>query len=137
MDYEIILISGTVDFILNYLVQYLGADGGVGSKLEIQDGTFTGRIVDIHPYHQDKIEALQGYLGHHTVDYKKSFGFADSWADVPLLSLFGNPVVVNPGLFLRSMMRKRRWPVLSQYSDEELGIPSGNAKTNPSREISE
>ena len=110
--YEIILISGTLDFILQYLVEKLGANGGVGSKVEIDDGKFTGRIVWIHPYHHGKVLALQKYLAGRNIDYHKSYGFGDSWADVPLLSLFGHPIAVNPGRILRRQALKRGWKVL-------------------------
>jgi len=120
--YEIILISGTVDFILDGFVQYLGADGGIGSKLEIRNKKFTGKILEIHPFHRDKIKALKLYLRDRKVDYKNSYGFGDSWADTHLLSLFGNPVIVSPGILIRLMMRKRRWAILSQITDAELGL---------------
>ncbi|MBN2030931.1 HAD-IB family hydrolase [bacterium] len=111
-DYQIIFISGTVDFIVDLLVDYLGADGGIGSTMETQKNRFTGRILGIHPYFNGKIEALYQFLDGRNVDYDSSFGFADSWADVPLLSLFGNPIAVNPGLLLRIKARKNRWKMI-------------------------
>lgn len=110
--YQIILISGTVDFIVEHLVEYFDADGGVGSIMEIEKDRFTGRILGIHPYFNGKIEALHTFLKGQTVDYDCSFGFADSWADVPLLSLFGNPIAVNPGFLLRIQARRRKWKMI-------------------------
>ncbi len=110
--YEIILISGTLSFILNYLVEHLDAHGGVGSEMEIRDGKFTGRILGIHPFYRGKVQALQEYLNGRKVDYNHSFGFADSWADVPLLSLFGNSVAMNPDRRLKKEAGKRGWKVM-------------------------
>ncbi len=110
--YQIIFISGTVDFIVEHLVDYLDVDGGVGSTMETCKNRFTGRILGVHPYFNGKIKALHQFLGGRKVDYDRSFGFADSWADVPLLSLFGNPIAVNPGLFLRITARKKRWKMI-------------------------
>jgi len=111
--YEIILVSGTLDFILNYLVERLDAHGGVGSEMEIRDRKFTGRILGIHPFYRGKVQALEEYLNGRKVDYDRSFCFADNWADVPFLSLFGHPVVVNPGWILKIEAKKRGWGVIT------------------------
>lgn len=111
--YEIILISGTLDFILQFLVERLNAHGGIGSNAEIRNGKFTGRIQGIHPYFHGKVSALEKYLNGRRVDFECSYGFGDSWADVPLLSMFGHPVAVNPGRLLRRRARKYGWAVVS------------------------
>ncbi len=110
--YQIIFISGTVDFIVDQLVAHLGADGGVGSPMETKKNKLTGRVLGIHPYLNGKIDALHKILKGRGVDYNCSFGFADSWADVPLLSLFGNPIAVNPGILLRIKAGKRGWKII-------------------------
>ncbi len=110
--YEIVLLSGTLDLILDILVNELGAHGGMGSCAEIDQGKFTGRIVGIHPYHHGKVKALEEYLGDRPVNFALSYGFGDSWADMPLLSMFGNPIAVNPGRFLRRKARRRGWKII-------------------------
>ncbi len=116
--YEIIILSGTLDFIVEYLVKKLKADGGTGSPMEVRGGRFTGRIVGIHPYFHEKVKALHAYLGRRTIDFQNSTSFADSWADIPLLSLFGHPVAVNPGRHLRSSARRRGWEILEEELPE-------------------
>ena len=110
--YRIILVSGTLDFILNDLVDRLGAHGGVGSTMEVRDGRFKGRILGIHPFYRGKVRSLHEYLDGQKVDYEHSFGFADSWADVPLLSLFGYPVATNPDWKLRREAGKKGWWIM-------------------------
>ena len=107
--YEIILISGTLDFIVDLLVERLDASGGLGSCMEVVNGKYTGRISGHHPYFHEKVKALYAYLQGRKVNFKNSFGFADSWADVPLLSLFGNPIAINPGKVLRWKAKARGW----------------------------
>jgi len=110
--HEIVLISGTVDFLLDFLVERLNAHGGMGSHVEIQNGKFTGRILGIHPYYHGKVKALRAYLNGRRIDYPRSYCFGDSWADFPLLSLFGNPVAVNPGRILKRRAEREGWKVI-------------------------
>ena len=110
--YEIILISGTLDFILKFLIDHFGAQGGLGSHAEIKEGRFTGRILGIHPYLHGKVKALEKVLAGRKVDFACSYGFGDSWADVPLLSLFGNPIAVNPGQLLHRKAKKLGWTII-------------------------
>jgi phosphoserine phosphatase len=41
----------------------------------------------------------------------RSYAYADSHSDLPLLQAVGNPVVVNPDVALYRVARKRRWPI--------------------------
>ena len=106
--YHIYLVSGTLGPIVERLVTVLGADGGLGSTLETAEGRYTGRIIELHPYHHGKSEALERLVHGLNVDWSASLAFGDSWADVPLLSRFGHPVAVNPGFFMRFRLRRRR-----------------------------
>jgi HAD superfamily hydrolase (TIGR01490 family) len=110
--YEIVFISGTFDFVVDYLVKKLGAHGGLGSIIETKDGKFTGRIRGIHPYYYGKLTILNQYLEDRSVDYSNSYGFADSWADIPLLSLFGHSIALNPGRLLEKRAKKLGWPII-------------------------
>jgi len=110
--FRIYLISGTLDFILDILIRKLGADGGLCSRLEVRDGKLTGKIIGPYPYYQGKITILKELLGGGKVDYPNSTAFGDTWADVPLLSLFGHPVAVHPDFFLKRHARARGWEIV-------------------------
>ena len=110
--YKIILISSTLDFILDYLAEKLGADGAVGSTMELVDGKFTGRISGIYPFYDGKVQALEKYFKNKKIDYANSYGFGDSGADIPLLSSLGYPVAVNPRRKLRVEASKKGWLII-------------------------
>lgn len=110
--YEIIFISGTLDFLLAFLMNHFRADGGVGSAVEIRDGKYTGWIYGNHPYRQGKVRALLNYLDGREIDFRESYSFADSWSDRHLLRLFGRPVVVDPGRRLRRAAVENGWDIL-------------------------
>ncbi|MBN1895015.1 HAD-IB family hydrolase [bacterium] len=111
---RIYLVSGTLDFILDILIRKLGADGGLCSRLEVKDGKLTGKIIGPYPYYKGKITILNELLGGRAVDFPNSVAFGDTWADIPLLSLFGHPVAVHPDFFLKWHARARGWEIVSR-----------------------
>src|SRR5215510_14472619 len=54
----VILMSGTLDLLLEPLADRLGVYARVGSKLEVENNRFTGRIAGAHPFGQEKAECL-------------------------------------------------------------------------------
>ncbi|MFO7891124.1 MAG: HAD-IB family hydrolase [bacterium] len=111
-NYEIVIISGTLDFLLYPFIVKVHADGGVGSHMEIENGKFSGRITGVYPYRKGKIRALEQYLDGREVDYTHSYAFADSLADFPFLTLFGNSVAVNPGFLLWIRAKLSGWQTM-------------------------
>jgi len=109
--YQVFFVSATLDFIVQQMVQGLGADGGIGARAEIRDGRFTGRIAGIYPYFREKCRALDILLNGRIIDFRNSYAFADRWEDIPLLSRFGHPVAVNPTGALYRSAKKRGWAV--------------------------
>jgi HAD superfamily hydrolase (TIGR01490 family) len=112
--YEIWLLSGTLDFIVDHMKKELRTDGGIGSPLEISEGRFTGQIAGIHPYYHEKVRVLKETFRGRNIDYARSCSFGDSWADIPQLKLFGTPVAVNPGWRLRLEARRRGWKIVEE-----------------------
>jgi len=110
--YEVILLSGTLDVILDILRDYLPVDGVIGSVLQTRNGRLTGRIQGMHPYGEKKVRALKDFLGPRSVDFSSSYAFADRFADVPLMELFGHPVAVNPDRRLRAYAQRLGWEIL-------------------------
>ncbi|MFC5177246.1 HAD-IB family hydrolase [Nocardioides taihuensis] len=50
------------------------------------------------------------------IDMAKSFGYADSHSDLPLLAAVGNPVAVRPDVSLYRHAKKARWPIVDWAS---------------------
>jgi len=81
------------------------------TRLEVEDGVFTGRIVEPICFGEGKIYWLQQLIEEHGIDLAKSWFYTDSVTDLPLLDLVGHPVVTNPDLLLYRMAVRRCWPV--------------------------
>lgn len=110
--YEIVLLSGTPTLILEYLQGVLPFDFYIGCVLETKNERFTGRIVDIYPYGEDKVKAFKRCFADEEIDYPGSWCFANKFSDVPLMKLFGNPVAVHPDARLFRYARQYHWNII-------------------------
>jgi HAD superfamily hydrolase (TIGR01490 family) len=105
----VILLSGTLDLLLEPLAERLGVSARVGSELEVENRRFTGRIAGAHPYGKTKAECLAAINRVGSIDLKRSFAYADSFADRHLLSMVGHPVATNADAGLRKVAKLRGW----------------------------
>ena len=93
------------------LARRLGIEHMLYTRLEVEDGRFTGRVVEPICFEEGKIYWIREFIEEHGVDLAKSFFYTDSVTDMPLLDMVGHPVVVNPDPLLYRRALRRRWPV--------------------------
>lgn len=108
-----ILVTGALDVVTKPLADFLGVDDFVGNRLEIKDGFATGRLLKPMIAGANKALWLRRYAEEHGYDLDRSFAYADSGSDIPLLSVVGNPCAVNPDFRMRTTARAYDWPVLN------------------------
>lgn len=109
---RVILLSGSLQVLVNELKDRLGAEILIGGELEAADGKLTGRKTGIHPYGREKVTALYSRIDPQTVDWERSWALADRISDLPVLELVGNPVAVHPDRRLRRLARKHGWETI-------------------------
>jgi HAD superfamily hydrolase (TIGR01490 family) len=107
----IVLLSGSLDFLLEPLKKYVGADHLIAARMEVVNGKLTGRIVGNFPYGSYKAAFIQHFSEEHGLDFSQSYAYADHHTDHALLSLFGNPVVINPKPKMLEIARREGWVV--------------------------
>jgi alcohol-forming fatty acyl-CoA reductase len=86
-------------------------DDVVATRLDVQDGRFTGFLERPPLVGEARSPWLRLYASHAGADLGASFAYADSHSDLPLLLTVGNPVAVNPDVALFRVARNRRWPI--------------------------
>ena len=109
--HHLILLSGTLDLLLEHFMRYLGMDKGIGTPIEARNGVFTGRVIGLHPFGQAKAVITQQIAKKYGIDLKKSYGYANSFSDVPFLDTVGHAVAVNPDNRLARHAEKRGWEI--------------------------
>jgi HAD superfamily hydrolase (TIGR01490 family) len=111
--HEIVLVSGALDFLMKRLAEHLGGASFIANRLEIKDGYATGKLLRPVVAGPEKARLVREHAreGGHDLDH--CFGYSDSYSDVPMLSVVGHPVAVNPDMRLARLARAYAWPIVS------------------------
>jgi len=107
-----VLVTGALDVVTAPLVRFLGADDFGANKLEIVDGRATGRLVGQLLAGPNKSNWIRTYAKERQCDLANCWAYADSFSDLPMLSMVGRPCAVNPDFKLRAAARDFTWPIL-------------------------
>jgi HAD superfamily hydrolase (TIGR01490 family) len=107
----IAIVSGATKFVVRPLARRLGIEHLLYTRLEVENGCFTGRAIEPICFEEGKIYWLQQFTEEHGIDLARSYFYTDSITDLPLLDLVGHPVATNPDPLLYRAAVKRRWPV--------------------------
>ncbi|WP_034869515.1 HAD-IB family hydrolase [Clostridium lundense] len=94
---QIYLISASAEFYLNELYNINIVDKVIGTKFTLNDGIFSRKIEGKNCKGEEKVNRLMQVLKKENieVDFKNSYMFSDSLADLPLFNLVGNPYLIN------------------------------------------
>ncbi len=108
---QVVLVTGSVDFIMTPLARDLGADAVIASSLVEVDGRFTGELDGLPIGQQEKARRVLEFARAHGIDLSQSHAYGDAIADLPMLEAVGSPHVVNPDKALGDVAKTRGWPV--------------------------
>ena len=109
------IVSATFGEFLEVIGQRLGVPDVIGTKLEVVDGKYTGKVVKPLCFGENKVKLLKEFINRNglKIDLSSSFAYADSIFDAPLLKLVGNPVATYPDKDLRQLAEHDGWRILS------------------------
>lgn len=110
--HEVWLISATPIEVGELMARRLGLTGALGTVVERRDGVYTGNLVGHVLHGERKAVAARELTAAIGADLAECWAYSDSRNDIPLLTLVGNRVVVNPDVMLRHHATTRGWPVL-------------------------
>src|SRR5919202_699639 len=105
------LVTATPVELARIIAHRLGLTGALGRVSEVEDGRYTGRLVGEPLHGAAKAEAVRALAEREGLDLARCAAYSDSANDIPMLSLTGQAVAVNPHTGLRAVSRTRGWPV--------------------------
>ena len=121
------LVTATPVELANIVAHRLGLTGALGTVSEVEDGRYTGRLVGEPLHGPAKAEAVRALAEREGLDLSRCSAYSDSANDIPMLSLVGNPVAVNPDGELRDHARDHGWEVRDFRTGRKaakVGIPA-------------
>jgi HAD superfamily hydrolase (TIGR01490 family) len=112
----VLLVSGQLQPSLEIFANHYNADGMVGTKLELKNGRYTGRIIPPVITGADKDRCAREYFSSRgiDVDWDASFAYADSITDSGLLNMVGHPVAVYPDAKLFALAQSQNWELIGE-----------------------
>jgi hypothetical protein len=114
------LVTATPVELATIIARRLHLTGALGTIAESRDGSYTGHLVGDVLHGEAKALAVIALAEREGLDLDKCSAYSDSINDVPLLSLVGHAVAVNPDSALRAEARDRGWEI----RDFRTGIPT-------------
>lgn len=112
------IVSGALQEVVDRLATELGFAGAIGSRAEVEDGRYTGRLAR-RLLGAEKAVGLAELAGAEGLDLAGSAAYSDSHSDVAFLESVGTPVAVNPDRELKRIAEDRGWAV--RWFREQLG----------------
>jgi phosphoserine phosphatase len=85
--------------------------GALGSKAEISDGIYTGRMNGALLHGKEKAVAVTQLAKEKGFDLTECLAFSDSNNDLPLLQCVGHPSAINPDALLGLRAMAEGWPI--------------------------
>ncbi|MBJ7357546.1 HAD-IB family hydrolase [Nocardioides sp.] len=108
---DIVIVSTSGTEVVEPIGAMLGADIVVASRLEVEDGKYTGHI-EYYAYAEEKARAIVELAELRGYDLAESYAYSDSSTDIPMLETVGHAFAVNPDKELRRAAASHDWPVL-------------------------
>lgn len=127
---QVWLVTATPYDIAEVIARRLGLTGALGTVAESVDGVFTGRLVGDILHGVGKAHAVRALAVREGLDLRRCTAYSDSINDVPMLSLVGTAVAVNPDSELREVARERGWEIKdfrTARKAAKIGVPSAIA----------
>jgi HAD superfamily hydrolase (TIGR01490 family) len=107
--HRVVLLSGALDFILEPFEDL--ADDLLTARLEQEDGHYTGELAGAPVAGEARAKMLASFARRRNLDLSRSYAYADSISDLPMLEAVGNPVAVNPDARLRAAAKEKGWRI--------------------------
>ena len=120
--HTVAIISSATPYQVEPPARDLDIDEVMCTRLEVEDGLFTGAVERPTCFGQGKVDAAEALAARVGADLDHSFFYSDSTDDIQLLERVGNPVALNPSSKLRAVAHDHDWPSASFGS---RGRPTG------------
>jgi len=110
---QVLMITATNAFLARPVAELLHVRQLICTDVELYEGCPTGRVLGTIPYRDGKVELLETWLSLWDQNLQDSWGYSDSYNDLPLLQRVHNPVAVTPDSNLYVHAVEHGWTILT------------------------
>ncbi|MBJ8347873.1 HAD-IB family hydrolase [Antrihabitans sp. YC2-6] len=124
---QVWLVTATPVELAQVIAKRLGLTGALGTVAESENGLFTGRLVGDILHGLGKAHAVRTLAIREGLNLKRCTAYSDSHNDVPMLSLCGTAVAINPDSDLRELAKNRGWEIRdfrTARKAAKVGVPT-------------
>jgi HAD superfamily hydrolase (TIGR01490 family) len=124
------LVTATPEELAKIIARRLNLTGAIGTVAEEQDGLFTGRLIGDLLHGESKAAAVRALALAEGLDLTQCAAYSDSINDIPMLSLVGRAVAINPDSALRDEAKRRGWQIRDFRTGRKaarVGLPAAVA----------
>ena len=122
------LVTAAPIEIAQIIARRLGLTGAMGTVAEHVDGVYTGHLVGDMLHGPAKGEAIKALAAREGLDLSRCSAYSDSFNDLPMLSLVGDPCAINPDAKLRAYAREHGWRIRDYRTGRKalrVGVAAG------------
>jgi HAD superfamily hydrolase (TIGR01490 family) len=122
------LVTAAPIEIARIIARRLGLTGALGTVAEHTDGVYTGRLVGHMLHGPAKAEAIKALAAREGLDLAACSAYSDSYNDLTMLSLVGDPCAINPDARLRVYAKRQGWRIRDYRTGRKaarLGLVAG------------
>ena len=109
---RVVLVTGSLDFIVKPLCEYLGVPDLICASMKEENGCFTGDLRRKPVGEEEKGRLVRNFAEKNNIDLSESVAYGDSFSDIEMMECVGHAVAVNPDHRLQRRAKMRAWEIL-------------------------
>ncbi|MEW6387760.1 MAG: HAD-IB family hydrolase [Thermodesulfobacteriota bacterium] len=109
--HRIVVLTGSLAFLVRPLKEELAADWLIATELVENGACLTGEIRGLHPRGKNKWQLLWELSQAQGFDLSRSYAYGDHFQDFLHFRSVGHPVAVNPSFRLKRLAQRYHWPI--------------------------
>ncbi|SES08336.1 HAD family phosphatase [Psychrobacillus sp. OK032] len=109
---HILLVSGAYTQFLHQVTAGISFNQIIGTEISYKGNKVDTKTHIKHVNGTRKTENILQALEGKQIDWENSYAYGDSFSDLPVLELVGNPIAVNPEGKLQVIAKERDWEII-------------------------
>ncbi|MBD7945257.1 HAD-IB family hydrolase [Psychrobacillus sp. AK 1817] len=109
---HIYLVSGAYTQFLERVTEGISFKQIIGTEIIYKENSVYTKSPLEHVNGAMKTQKLLEQLEGQEIDWENSYAYGDSYSDLPVLELVGNPIAVKPEEKLRNLAQERGWEII-------------------------